>query len=114
KIADLGLAKSYISAGFSGMTVTGGGFSGSLTFMPREQMINFKYVKPVSDVWAMGASIYFMLTGTVPRPSKPGDDPIDAILNGPIIPIRQSNPAIPKGIAAVIDRSLAQKVKDRY
>jgi hypothetical protein len=114
KIADLGLAKSYISAGFSGMTVTGGGFSGSLLFMPREQMINFKYVTPVSDVWAMGASIYFMLTGTVPRPSKPGRDPIDAILNGQIVPIRQHDPSIPVGIAAVIDRSLAQAPIDRY
>ena len=114
KIADLGLAKSYISAGFSGMTVTGKGFSGSLQFMPREQMINFKYVKPVSDVWAMGASIYFMLTGNVPRPSKPGRDPIDAILNGQIVPIRQCDATIPKGVAAVIDRSLALIAKDRY
>ena len=114
KIADLGLAKSYISAGFSGMTVTGGGFSGSLLFMPREQMINFKYVKPVSDVWAMGASVYFMLTGTVPRPNKPGRDPIDAILNGQIVPLRQCDPKIPVGIAAVIDRSLAPAPKDRY
>lgn len=114
KLADLGLAKSYISTGFSGMTVTGGGFSGSLLFMPREQMINFKYVMPVSDVWAMGASIYFMLTGTVPRPNKPGRDPIDAILNGKIVPIRQCDAKIPAGIAAVIDRSLAQAPKDRY
>jgi hypothetical protein len=114
KIADLGLAKSYISAGFSGMTVTGGGFAGSLVFMPREQMINFKYVKPVSDVWAVGASIYFILTGNVPRPGKPGADPIEAILHGQIIPIRQCDPMIPKGVAAVIDRALAQEAKDRY
>ncbi len=114
KLADLGLAKSYISAGFSGMTVTGGGFSGSLLFMPREQMINFKYVKPVSDVWAMGATLYFMLTGNVPRPSKPGQDPINAILSGQIIPMRQCDPKIPTGIAAVIDRSLAVNAKDRY
>jgi eukaryotic-like serine/threonine-protein kinase len=114
KIADLGLAKSYISAGVSGMTVTGGGFSGSLLFMPREQMINFKYVKPVSDVWAMGATIYFMLTGSVPRPSKLGQDPINAILSGQIIPIRQCDPKIPTGIATVIDRSLAVDAKDRY
>lgn len=114
KIGDLGLAKSYISAGFSGMTVTGGGFSGSLLFMPREQMINFKYVMPVSDVWAMGASIYFMLTGTVPRPNKPGRDPLDAILNGRIVPIRQCDPKIPAGVAAVIDRALAQAPKERY
>jgi serine/threonine protein kinase len=82
--------------------------------MPREQMINFKYVKPVSDVWAMGATLYFMLTGHVPRPSKPGQDPIHVILNGQIIPIRQCDPKIPTGIAAVIDRSLAVDAKDRY
>jgi serine/threonine protein kinase len=114
KLADLGLAKSYISADFSGMTVTGGGFAGSLVYMPREQMINFKYVKPVSDVWAMGATIYFMLTGRVPRPSKPGLDPINAILNGPIVPIGQCAVQMPTEIAAVIDRSLARDVKDRY
>ena len=82
--------------------------------MPREQMINFKYVKPVSDVWAMGASIYFMLTGSVPRPSKAGRDPIESILNGQIIPIRQCDATIPKGLAAVIDRSLALEAKERY
>jgi serine/threonine protein kinase len=31
--------------------------------MPREQLINFKHLKPVSDVWSMAATFYFMLTG---------------------------------------------------
>jgi tRNA A-37 threonylcarbamoyl transferase component Bud32 len=114
KIADLGLAKSFINAGLSGMTMTGGGFSGSLLFMPREQVIDFKYVKPVSDVWSMGASFYNMLTGDFPRPIKPGQDPVDIILNGDIVPLCQRYPQIPKDLAAVIDHSLAQDPKDRY
>jgi len=114
KIADLGLAKSFINAGLSGMTMTGGGFSGSLLFMPREQVVNFKYVKPVSDVWSMGASFYHMLTGDFPRPIKPGEDPVKAILNGDVVALRQRNPHIAKDVAAVIDHSLAQDPKDRY
>jgi serine/threonine protein kinase len=114
KIADLGLAKSFINAGLSGMTMTGGGFSGSLLFMPHEQVANFKYVKPVSDVWSMGASFYNMLTGNFPRPIKPGQDPVEAILNGNIVSIRQRYPQIPKDVATVIDCSVAQDPKDRY
>src|SRR5258708_6659402 len=92
----------------------GSGFSGSLLYMPREQVVDFKYVKPVSDVWSMGASFYNMLTGDFPRPIKPGQDPVEAILNGDIVPVRQRYPQIPKDVAAVIDHSLAQDPKDRY
>ena len=114
KIADLGLAKSFINAGLSGMTMTGGGYAGSLFFMPHEQVVNFKYVKPVSDVWSIGASFYNMLTGNFPRPIKPGQDPVEVILNGDIVPIRQRYPQIPQDVGTVIDRSVAQDPKDRY
>ena len=40
-------------AGLSGMSMTGG-YAGTPVFMPREQITNFKYVKPASDVWSMG------------------------------------------------------------
>ena len=50
KIADLGLAKNFQQSGFSGMTVTGVTL-GNPNLMPREQLLNFKHVKPVSDVW---------------------------------------------------------------
>jgi len=44
-------------AGLSGMSMTGGD-AGTPVFMPREQITNFKYVKPESDVWSMGATIH--------------------------------------------------------
>ena len=58
-----------------------GGYAGTPFFMPREQITNFKYVKPVSDVWSMGATIYNMLTGAFPYPFSKERDPIDVILN---------------------------------
>jgi hypothetical protein len=36
------------------------------------------------------------------------------VLNGQIIPIQQRNAQIPQNVAAVIDRSLAPDLKNRY
>ncbi|HLG62026.1 MAG TPA: FHA domain-containing serine/threonine-protein kinase [Ktedonosporobacter sp.] len=113
RISDLGLAKSFEQSGLSGMTATGD-VSGSFPFMPREQLVNFKHVRPVCDIWAMGATCYNILTGTLPRSQQPEQDPIEAILRNEIIPLRQRAPHIPAQIAGVIDRALATIERDRY
>jgi serine/threonine protein kinase len=113
KIADLGMAKNFEQAGFSGMTATGS-FGGTFPFMAREQVTNFKYFKPVSDVWSIGATFYNMLTGQFPRDFRRGQDPMEIILHGDIIPIRKRESDIPKRIAEVIDRSIANNTRDRY
>jgi len=113
KIADLGLAKNFQRAGFSGMTMTGH-YCGTPYFMPREQVIDFKHVKPTSDVWSMGATLYNMLTGQTPRDFPRGRDPIEIILRGGIVPIRRRDRSIPKKVAEVVDRALLNSPKDRY
>ena len=95
------------------MTATGT-LAGTPVFMPREQLTNFKFVKPVSDVWSMGATLYFMLTGEFPRDFRRGQDPMEVILRGEVIPVRKRDSIIPKNVAEVIDRAIADKVKDRY
>ena len=113
KIADLGLAKNFDKAGFSGMTVTGA-FAGTPTFMPKEQLVNFKYVKPVTDVWSLGATFYAMLTGQTPRDFPKGCDPMEVILRNEIIPIRKRDSRIPGALAGVIDKATQASPKDRY
>jgi serine/threonine protein kinase len=113
KVSDFGLAKSFQKAGFSGMTATGG-TAGTYPFMAREQLTNFKFVKPVSDVWSMGATFYFMLTGGFPRDFRRGQDPMEVILRGGVVPIRNRDSSIPKNIGEVIDRACADNVKERY
>jgi hypothetical protein len=113
RLADLGLAKNFEQAGFSGLTFTGEKV-GTFQFMPREQVTHFKGFKPVSDVWAMGATCYYMLTGAFPRNHLDTQDQVAVILRGEIIPIGTRDPSIPRPIAEVIDRSLADKVNDRY
>ncbi len=113
KIGDFGMAKSFEQAGLSGMTMTGG-VGGTPAFMPREQVINFLQVKPVSDVWGLGATFYCMLTGRLPRDFPRGVDPMEVVLGGRVVPLRERDAALPRKLAEVIDRSLAVSPKARY
>jgi len=105
KVADFGLAKSFQGAGLSGMTATGG-HGGTYHFMPREQLRDFKYVRPASDVWSMAAAFYRVLTGHYPRDFPPGRDPMEVVLNDEPVPIRHRDPEMPAAVAAVIDGAL--------
>lgn len=113
KIADLGLAKNFERAGLSGHTMTGV-YAGTPIYMPKEQLTEYKYVKPVSDVWSLGASFYHMLTGFTPRDFPKGYDPLEIILKGEIVPIRLRDPCIPAGLADILDRSIQGNPRDRY
>jgi len=115
KLADFGLAKNFEQAGFSGMTATGV-YGGSFPYMAREQLTNYKYVNPASDVFGLGASFYRLLTGKYPRDddSDDGRDPISVILNSQITPLRERIPDYHAGLAAIIDNALQDDVERRY
>jgi hypothetical protein len=113
KLADFGLAKSFQQAGLSGMTATGA-VAGTFHFMPREQLTNFRQVRPVSDVWSMAATLYYLLAGEYPRDFGSGGDPLAVILKGGLIPLRQRDPALPADFADVIDTALHDDPARRY
>lgn len=104
KIADFGLAKTFETAGLSGHTRTGN-VAGTALFMPRQQIINYRYAKPDVDVWAAAACYYHMLTGTYPKDFY-GHDAYAASLKNPSVPINKRNVAIPRKLAEVIDTAL--------
>jgi hypothetical protein len=112
KIADFGLAKSFEKAGLSGFSATGT-VGGTLAFMPREQLLDYKYVRPVSDVWSMAATLYYMLCGQLPRDAG-GQDPIQVILGGAVVPLAQRGVRLPARVSEVMDRALAVEPEDRY
>ncbi|MEA3440986.1 MAG: protein kinase, partial [Chloroflexota bacterium] len=113
KVTDYGLSKNFDKAGWSGMTMTGD-VAGTVPFMPRDQVRNFKYAKPPVDVWSMGATFYNLLTGEFPRDFAPRKDPILQVLQNPVVPVRKRDSSIPKGVADVIDTALSDDVKNRY
>jgi serine/threonine-protein kinase len=120
KLADFGLGKAFDTAGFSGRTRTGT-TAGSPWFMPRQQVVNFKYSKPEVDVWGMAASLYHMLCGArklppgvFPREFPPGREVWKVVLDTNAVSIRRHNPSIPKKLADVIDAALVDSPAIRF
>jgi len=112
KIGDYGLSKAFDLAGLSGLTMSGAS-AGSPAFMPRQQVIDFKYADPAVDVWAVAACLYFMLTGCIPRDLS-GQDPFLAVLKNNPVPIHDRTSGIPESLAKVVDRALLDKPELYY
>ena len=104
KLGDYGLAKAFDLAGLSGQTLTGTKM-GTPVFMPRQQVLDFKYVQPDVDIWATVATLYYMLTAEYPR-NFVGIEPMLAILKTQPVPIRDRNPDVPEYLADLIDLAL--------
>jgi len=103
-VADFGLAKAFDQAGLSGRTPTGA-IGGSVAFMPRRQLVDYKYAWADVDLWAVTACLYWMLTRSTPRDFPPGADPVAIVLREPPIPVRERLRSIPRRVAAAIDET---------
>ena len=112
KLGDYGLAKNFDLAGLSGQTMTGTAM-GTPNFMSRKQVLNFKYAKPDIDVWAVAASLYFMLTLKHPRDLR-GVEPMLAILKTQPVPIQARDNSISQTIANLIDSALKDDGELRF
>ncbi len=108
KIGDFGLAKAFDKAGHSGHTWTGL-LSGTPFFMPRQQVLRYKYARPEVDVWAVAASFYWMLTGLPPRDFSRGNGWVEVVLETPAVPIRERLPSLPIRLAEVLDCALIDR-----
>jgi eukaryotic-like serine/threonine-protein kinase len=113
KIADFGLAKNFQESGASGMTQDGA-IGGTLPYMPREQLLDYRYVKPPADIYALGATMYRLATREFPRRYRDGDNPIRVALEEPIVPLRERDPSLPSDLCAVIERALETSLDRRY
>jgi serine/threonine protein kinase len=102
KIADFGLGK---AAGAEGFTATGS-VSGTPTYMPRQQVLDYKYAQPEVDVWAATACFFRIVTGAYPKPLSHGTDPWMTALTVRATPIRELRDNVPPPLAEVIDEAL--------
>jgi serine/threonine-protein kinase len=113
KISDFGLAKSFRGVGLSGLTFSGE-MRGTIPFMPPEQMLDFKTVTPLADLYATAATLYYLLTCQYIYDEPAGGDLIHMLLEEAPIPIRVRRPDVPKALDAVIQKCLARDPKERY
>ncbi len=115
KISDFGLAKSFRGVGLSGLTFSGE-MRGTVPFMPPEQMLDFKTVTPLADLYATAATLYYLLTCQYmyDEPLGGGGDLIRMLLEETPVPIRTRRDEISPALADVIAKCLARDPNDRY
>jgi serine/threonine-protein kinase len=111
KLADLGLAKRMDEA--SHLTFVGKAF-GTSYYMPYEQAMNVKKADFRSDIYALGATLYHLLTGEVPFPGENHFEVVDKKAEGKFIPASDLNPDVPAELDAIISRMMAREPHDRY
>jgi hypothetical protein len=114
KISDFGLAKSFRGVGLSGLTFSGE-MRGTVPFMPPEQMLDFKTVTPLADLYATAATMYYLLSCQYMYDEPGGGgDLIRMLLEEVPVPIRIRRPDVGPELAEVIGKCLARDPKDRY
>lgn len=111
KLTDLGLLKRIGEP--SGQTALQQGF-GTSYYMPYEQAVNPRAVDGRSDLYALGATLYHLLTGQVPFP---GDNHLEIIQKkdvGVFLPASALNPNVPAELDRILAKMLARRPCDRY
>jgi serine/threonine-protein kinase len=111
KLGDLGLAKRTDEA--SHLTAARQGF-GTTAYMPYEQAINAKYADGRSDIYALGATLYHLVTGLVPFPGENHLEVVEKKNQGYFRSARVAEPSIPIALDQILGKMLARQPKDRY
>ena len=115
KILDFGLAQ-FVETGPDAVTTTlthSTELSGTLPYMSPEQL-RAEPVDARTDIWATGAVLYEMATGSRPFQEKQPAALINKILNTRPKPPRLINPQISAGLEIVILQALAKEPARRY
>jgi serine/threonine-protein kinase len=113
KLADLGLAKQLDDersiTGDSPMGLTMQGVAlGSPAYMPPEQIRSAKDVTPQSDLYALGATFYQLVTGALAFDGKSAAEVMSRVLREEPRPIPELAPEAPPAITAFIGRCLSK------
>ncbi len=115
KILDMGLARLNNTDSSTDVNLTGTGvMMGTAAYMPPEQARDTRKADARSDLYSLGCTLFYLLTG---RTAFSGTTQMDMILshvNQPIPSLRQINARIPLAVDRVFQRLVAKSPDDRF
>src|SRR5262249_6837990 len=112
RVTDFGLAKQM--KGDSDLTVSGQ-VLGSPNFMPPEQAAGKRLqIGPHSDVYALGAILFYMLTARPPFAAESMTETLQLVVNTqPPLP-RLLSPGVPRDLETICLKCLEKEARNRY
>jgi TolB-like protein/ketosteroid isomerase-like protein len=110
KVADLGLAKARSEE--SGLTQAGAVY-GTPAFMAPEQASDAASADQRSDIYSLGVTLYFLLTGAKPFAGTSAEL-LGAKRTGVYRPIRECEPAVPETFERIVDKMMRPDPKQRF
>jgi serine/threonine protein kinase len=113
KILDLGLVRLKGTCQEGAITRTGE-VMGTFDYMPPEQASDSHDVDIRADLYSLGCTLYFLLTGKPPFPAVSAPAKLVAHAHQPPPAIADSRPDVPAPVVAVIERLLAKQPEERF
>jgi serine/threonine-protein kinase len=117
KILDLGLVRFSEAADesdtLSALTMQGT-IIGTPDYIAPEQARDASRVDIRADIYSLGCTFYFMLTGRAPFPGGTSVEKLFRHQNESAMPVEQIRPGTPKDVIAVVQRMMAKNPESRY
>ncbi|WP_394841034.1 serine/threonine protein kinase [Pendulispora brunnea] len=115
KVLDFGISKLTETAEDEHASSTeSGSILGSPGFMSPEQIRDSKQVDARSDIYGLGAVLYYLLANDYPFSAISVSDLLEKILHEPPHSLRDRRPDVPAAIEAIVSRCLQKDPSDRY
>jgi formylglycine-generating enzyme required for sulfatase activity/tRNA A-37 threonylcarbamoyl transferase component Bud32 len=116
KILDMGLARlQHAAAEDKSSSLTGeGAVVGTMDFLAPEQALDAHRVDIRADLYSLGCTLYYLLTGQVPFPGGTAAEKILKHQKAAPTPAEQLRPELPVGVAVLLGRLLAKRPAERY
>jgi len=120
KVTDLGLARLSAlddaddAAGSTTALTTVGGVLGTADYMAPEQAVDSAATDRRADVYSLGATLHFLLTGSPPFVGKNVMSVLFKHREGPVPSLRAARPDVPAALDAVFRRMMAKAAADRF
>jgi serine/threonine-protein kinase len=115
RLLDFGIARVREATFESQATTTEGIAIGTPAFMPPEQALGEKdAIGPRSDVWALGATMFTLMSGRLVHDAATVTDALRSAVRSPARPLASILPDVPEAVAELVDRALRFAPEERW
>ncbi len=91
-----------------------GGGAGTPQYMSPEQAAGTLEIGPAADIYSLGATLYKLLTGSVPFLGTNVYEILQQVQRGEFQPVRDVRPDLPAALEAIVQKAMAMRPEDRY